>query len=609
MFPDLVLTTDGPGPEARWERSRSRPRSRSITSRRWRSGRTSAAPAPPFISMCRPGAVDIARRLASRTTSTSPRSGAIHTIGDQTRFTLVHGGDAGREARAPQAAAPSESRPAEPDGEAAPVKAKASARASGARRPAEGRRGEEARRRSHVRSRKEEVSPAAAAVQPRQARLRKHVRRPADRRRGKGAHRHPVLVPHAARRRVGRAPLDEEAIRLIEQPTRTSSSTGRGSSKGRPTSRASPSGRREPRQRRPRKRRVRPSRRSPKAADPRSRRPIPDSPDRRCGGRCDAAAPRSCPEEPDVRRRRCAARVRRARPAAGAICRDAGRITERIPEPDAQEELKTLAERLNPDAWVTEREVSAGLEEYEAAFESLRSVVGASRRRRRPPRPSHSGRYSSRLYNQRHAAKSSRADALVCWPCSSRLAGVSAAVATSPQKPPARRSTPQQAAAAEAAAAGAARSDPPQRRPGHHRRHRPRQPRAVRRRPEEGRVRGLRRRRQAGCRLVRADARRPRLQPTLPPPPPVQEGIILPPARPTNDAAGRIFIIFVDDLHLDFRNTGRIRDLFKKISTELIHEGDMFAIVSTGPSSIAIELDLRSASGSTRRSRRSPAAA
>jgi VWFA-related protein len=75
-----------------------------------------------------------------------------------------------------------------------------------------------------------------------------------------------------------------------------------------------------------------------------------------------------------------------------------------------------------------------------------------------------------------------------------------------------------------------------------------------------------------------------------PPPPPPQEGIILPPARPTNDAAGRIFLIFVDDLHLDFRNTGRIRDLFKKISKELIHEGDMFGIVSTGPSSLSIEL-------------------
>jgi VWFA-related protein len=75
-----------------------------------------------------------------------------------------------------------------------------------------------------------------------------------------------------------------------------------------------------------------------------------------------------------------------------------------------------------------------------------------------------------------------------------------------------------------------------------------------------------------------------------PPPAPVAEGILLPPSRPATDAAGRIFFIFVDDLHLDFRNTGRIRELFKKISEELVHEGDMFGIVSTGPSSIAIDL-------------------
>ena len=75
-----------------------------------------------------------------------------------------------------------------------------------------------------------------------------------------------------------------------------------------------------------------------------------------------------------------------------------------------------------------------------------------------------------------------------------------------------------------------------------------------------------------------------------PPPPPAQEGIILPAQRPTNDAAGRIFLIFVDDLHLDFRNTGRIRDLFRRISKTLVHDGDMFGIVSTGPSSLAIDL-------------------
>ena len=76
----------------------------------------------------------------------------------------------------------------------------------------------------------------------------------------------------------------------------------------------------------------------------------------------------------------------------------------------------------------------------------------------------------------------------------------------------------------------------------------------------------------------------------LPPPPPPPEGIILPPARPTNDASGRIFILFIDDLHLDFKNTARVRDLLKKIKGTLIHQGDMFGIVSSGTSSIAIDL-------------------
>jgi VWFA-related protein len=75
-----------------------------------------------------------------------------------------------------------------------------------------------------------------------------------------------------------------------------------------------------------------------------------------------------------------------------------------------------------------------------------------------------------------------------------------------------------------------------------------------------------------------------------PPPPPPPEGIILPPTKPRTDVSGRIFLFFVDDLHLQFHNTGRIRDLFKKISKELVHDGDMFGIVSSGPSSIAVDM-------------------
>jgi VWFA-related protein len=68
-----------------------------------------------------------------------------------------------------------------------------------------------------------------------------------------------------------------------------------------------------------------------------------------------------------------------------------------------------------------------------------------------------------------------------------------------------------------------------------------------------------------------------------------EEGIVVPAPRPTGDRNGRVFLVFFDDLHLDVRSTPRLRDLFKKISRELIHDGDMFAIVSTGPSSLAID--------------------
>ena len=76
----------------------------------------------------------------------------------------------------------------------------------------------------------------------------------------------------------------------------------------------------------------------------------------------------------------------------------------------------------------------------------------------------------------------------------------------------------------------------------------------------------------------------------LQPPPPVQEGIILPSSRPPNDTAGRIFVLFVDDLHLPTSLTPRVRQVFEQIADTLVHEGDLFGIVSTGPSSIAVDM-------------------
>ena len=73
-------------------------------------------------------------------------------------------------------------------------------------------------------------------------------------------------------------------------------------------------------------------------------------------------------------------------------------------------------------------------------------------------------------------------------------------------------------------------------------------------------------------------------------PAPVQEGIILPSSRPVDDTAGRIFILFVDDLHLVTSSTPKVRAVYKEIVDTLIHEGDMAGVISSGPSSLAIQM-------------------
>ncbi len=62
------------------------------------------------------------------------------------------------------------------------------------------------------------------------------------------------------------------------------------------------------------------------------------------------------------------------------------RIAEQPLEEEAREELKSRAERLNPDAWVTADEVTAALEQYESEFEALRGVVGRHPRQHRRTR-------------------------------------------------------------------------------------------------------------------------------------------------------------------------------------------------------------------------------
>ncbi len=75
-----------------------------------------------------------------------------------------------------------------------------------------------------------------------------------------------------------------------------------------------------------------------------------------------------------------------------------------------------------------------------------------------------------------------------------------------------------------------------------------------------------------------------------PPPVAAPDGILLPPSRPPIDTAGRIFVFFIDDLHLQFRNTARIKKLLGDMQKQLLHDGDLFAIQTTGPSSVAVDL-------------------
>ena len=76
----------------------------------------------------------------------------------------------------------------------------------------------------------------------------------------------------------------------------------------------------------------------------------------------------------------------------------------------------------------------------------------------------------------------------------------------------------------------------------------------------------------------------------LQPMPAAPEGIILPSSRPVDNTAGRIFVLFVDDLHLTPSRTPKIRQIFEQIGDHLVHEGDLFGIISSGPSSLSIDM-------------------
>ena len=76
------------------------------------------------------------------------------------------------------------------------------------------------------------------------------------------------------------------------------------------------------------------------------------------------------------------------------------------------------------------------------------------------------------------------------------------------------------------------------------------------------------------------------------PPAPVQEGIILPGrgAPAATATPGRVFVIFIDDLHIRAADTPLIHRVMDLLPDTLIHQGDEFGIISSGKSAIRVQM-------------------
>ena len=77
---------------------------------------------------------------------------------------------------------------------------------------------------------------------------------------------------------------------------------------------------------------------------------------------------------------------------------------------------------------------------------------------------------------------------------------------------------------------------------------------------------------------------------TAAPAPASSGGLILPRTIPPPDASGRIFIVFIDDLHLQAGMTPKTKELLKQIRDTLVKDSDLVGFVSSGYSSIASDI-------------------
>jgi VWFA-related protein len=72
---------------------------------------------------------------------------------------------------------------------------------------------------------------------------------------------------------------------------------------------------------------------------------------------------------------------------------------------------------------------------------------------------------------------------------------------------------------------------------------------------------------------------------------PAPEGIVLPKARrAVENVAGRVVVVFIDDVHIEAEYTPHVKRIVDQLVQELLHDGDLVAMMSSGPSSIATGL-------------------
>lgn len=170
--------------------------------------------------------------------------------------------------------------------------------------------------------------------------------------------------------RVGRGPLDEDAIRMLEAQNPDVQFDWTRILKAQPPSDTRKAPVTDERERGREKKRQRPQA-ARTAPEPDSPTPSPEPAKPRVEARPATEDPTSA-----AHARLGSEGLARLRARYSEML---ARIGERVADPDRQAELKLLAERLNPDAWVTDTDVVAALEGYEATFAALRADLVPAR--------------------------------------------------------------------------------------------------------------------------------------------------------------------------------------------------------------------------------------